>query len=197
MEIRIDTSGKKTYPITLSYPIPDGEKMKREQVKDEGMSEQDYISEKQQLAGGFKELKLTGFLIPAGSLPAQDNGFGIKAAISVDKNDVLVYELILPFKVFYKNELAASDTSKVFNYQIEVNGISYAKNELDKATDDGSGNGGQGGGMPNGGGMGGNGMGGSRMGGGMRGGRSGGAAAADPLSEMDLINISARFSFKP
>jgi hypothetical protein len=95
---------------------------------------------------------------------------GIKAAINFDNRGFMNYEAVIPFSTFYKNELTPSDSNKVFNYQIKVNGVNNSNNGGNNSNGT-RGGGMRGGGMGGGGGMRGSGMGG---GGGMRGGGMGG-----------------------
>ncbi|MGZ4037337.1 MAG: hypothetical protein ACXVPQ_05870, partial [Bacteroidia bacterium] len=156
MEIALDTSAKKTFPFSVVYPLPRGDRAKK--FKKEDRQDQSDVSKKEALIQGLKEMKLNGFLITETDLVSTNSPYGIKAGLEVDKSDVMIYELVIPFKTFYKEQLTPSDTNKVFNYRIKVMGIAF---------EGGGGSGGNGGGGGrHGGGMGGGGMGGGGMGGG-------------------------------
>jgi hypothetical protein len=232
MDFSIDTSSKYTFPIAVTFPLPRAERPKSQKAVDpndprepresheDRRSEQSDISKKEAAIENCKEMKLAGFSIPITENVPLINPYGIKAALAIDKNDVMVYELVIPFKTFYKEELTPSDTNKVFSYQIKVRGIASLQQHAGAAGGGGGGGGrgGRGGGGGGGGGMGGGGMGGGGMGGGgmggggmggggmggggMRGGgggggmRGGGGSAVNPLAETDIVHFKAKFSYR-
>jgi hypothetical protein len=171
LEFGIDILGKKSFPVTFVYPfgnaaLPVPGRNTSPQT-DAGSNQRISRSVfKYQLIAEAKEIQLIGFNPAVGrfiSLTGQET-YGISAAINIDEKGVLVYEAVIPFSTFYKNELTPSDSDKVFNYRIKINPVQGG------TSGGGSRGGGMGGGGMRGGGMGGGGM----MGGGMRGGMGGG-----------------------
>jgi hypothetical protein len=195
IEFGIDTAGKKEFPVSLSFPLPGERKMRKKESGEESRNEQSDISKKELMIEGFKEMKLNGFSIPLTDHVPLNNPFGITAAIDIDKNDVLVYELVIPLKTFYKDVLVQADTNKVFSYRVKVKGLSFESHggSKERDSDGGSqGGGGMGGGGMNSGGMGGGGM---RGGGGRQGGTGGSRAPVNPMAETDVVSFKARFSY--
>ena len=216
MEFQIDTSGKKTFPITFTFPMA-GQQMqqrKRSENQTEKSSDEkpDHSAMKQKLVSQAKDAQLVGFKPPLGGiLPLFNTSSGISAAINMDSLGIMYYEAVIPFSTFYKTELSIADTNKVFNYEIKVNALPAPPMREGGGGGGGGGHGGGGGmgggGMRGGGGggMGGGGMGGGGMrggggGGGMRGGGGhGGGGGSSGNSEMyvtNKVNIKMKFSFK-
>ena len=200
LQIAIDTTGGKGNDITLQYPVP----ATMQRVEPQGASGYGSSSDNFDPIGALRRnflrsqatmMQLTGFFPPAGGLVSQKNPFGIEVRINWDTiNNVLNYEAAIPFSMFYKRFLSASDSSKVFGLTFTVNGVTRTgagkrQKEPDE-TADGGGNypGGGAGGGYTGGGMGSGGMG--RGGGGHRGGggRSGGNES-NPLSESQTLSV--------
>lgn len=72
----------------------------------------------------LKTMELSGFTSPLndGIYPIQ-NKSGIEVNIGSDNNKIVVYELVVPFKTFYKNALSPSDSSKIISITILLNGL--------------------------------------------------------------------------
>jgi hypothetical protein len=182
LEFRIDTLGKKSFGVSIKYPLgnlPANEMETISQPANEGSEKRpDRSSLKLKLLAEATEIQLVGFKSSLGKIIslAVPNKSGISAAINFDVNGIMNYETVIPFSTFYRTELLPSDSSKVFSFQIKVNPLANSNN----SSGNGSGmrgggmrGGGMGGGM-RGGGMGGGGMrGGGMRGGGMNGGRNG------------------------
>jgi hypothetical protein len=201
MEFKIDTSGKKVFPITFIFPIANQQMIQRK--KNENQPEKnsgekpDRSAIKQKLVSQAVDVQLIGFKPPLGGiLPLYNTSSGISAGINIDNMGIMYYEAIIPFNTFYKNELSAADTNKVFNYEIKVNAPPAPP--MHQGSESG-GRGMGGGGMGGGGMRGGGGMGGMGGGGGMRGGHGGGGGNSSGNSEMyvtNKVNIKMKFSFK-
>lgn len=119
----------------------------------------------------LKTMELSGFSSPLndGIYPIQNNS-GIEVNIRSDSNKIVVYELAVPFKTFYKNSISQSDSSKIISISIVLNALPMPSGGMP------GGGGRPGGGPPGGGRMGGGQMGdvsGGGMGGGMPGGPGG------------------------
>ena len=209
MEFRIDTLGKKSFPIALIYPIANHQTTMRNrgetQTERSPKEKPERSSMAQNLLIQAKELQLVGFKSPLGGILSLFNtSYGILAAMDVDSLGIMYYEAVIPFRTFYKNELIPADSNKVFSYEIKVNGVSAPQQE------GGGGSRGMGGGSHGGIGMGGGGFGGGGMGGGHRGGGMGGSgmhgggqrssngnnSENNDLSSTNKVITQMRFSFK-
>lgn len=133
MEFCIDTMGKKTFPIVLMFPTGNDSRM-----QDESIEEKKYIAQsdiafvKQKFLSLVKEMELKGFKPPfTGSVPLS-NPNSICASLNWDKSGILVYEAVIPFNSFYKDELAPSDSNKVFNFKIKINALPEDKSHEHK-----------------------------------------------------------------
>ena len=172
MEFRIDTSGKKVFPIAFIFPIANQIVMKTNKRNDVHLQkfrggQQENTGTNQKPLEQARDAQLVGFKYPLGGpLSMINNNSGIAAVANIDSLGTLTYEAKIPFNTFYKNTLSAADSNKVFSYEIKVNALPAPQVRE-------SGNGGQSGGMGNGGMNRGGGMGGG-MNGGMGGGHRGG-----------------------
>jgi hypothetical protein len=169
MEFRIDTSGKKSFPIAFIFPIANEivmEKHTRSEIPPEKNHEgkPDHSSTNQKMLNHAEEVQLVGFKPPLeGTQSLLNNAVGISAAVSFDNLGIMYYEAIIPFRTFYKNELTNADTNTVFSYEIKVKALPAPQTR----EGGGGGRGMEGGGMSHGGG---GGMGGGHRGGGGMGG---------------------------
>jgi hypothetical protein len=174
LEFRIDTMGKKTFPIALIYPIANHQTTMRNRGETSSArnprEKPEHSSMVQNLLIQANEFQLVGFKYPVGGVVSLfDTTYGILAAMDIDSLGIMYYEAVIPFRTFYKNELTASDSNKVFSYEIIVNALPAPQSH------EGGGSGGHGGGGGSGGGFGGGGYGGGgHHGGGMGGGMGGG-----------------------
>jgi hypothetical protein len=109
----------------------------------------------------------------------------------MDNLGIMYYEAIIPFRTFYKDEITAADTNKIFGFEIKVNALPAP------AMKEGSGGGGKGSGK-GGGGMGSGGKGGGGKSGGMKGGGqgSGNSVANSELFATNKIKVKMKISFK-
>ena len=150
MELRIDTSGKKTFPVALMFPLANQPMMMHRSTEPQSEKRNpkpDRSSMMQNLLIQAKEMELTGFKPPLGGIVSLlNNSNGISAAIETDSLGILCYQAIIPFKTFYKDELAAVDSNKAFKYEIKVNALPEPQSHT------GGGGGGMGGGGSHGGG---------------------------------------------
>ncbi|MCX6257851.1 MAG: hypothetical protein NTW49_08160 [Bacteroidia bacterium] len=202
MEFRVDTLGKKNFPIAFIFPISN-QLMSVQHNKGENQTEKGYgeksdrSSIKQKLISQANDFQLVGFKSLIGGIQSLfNNQYGISAAINIDSLGIMYYEAIIPFITFYKKELTPSDTSRIITYEIKVNALP----EPEKHEDEGSG-GNEGGGSHGGvmsGGMGGGGHrggGGGMHGGGSRGG-GGHANGNSALYDTNKIINKLKFSYK-
>jgi hypothetical protein len=172
LQICIDTTGGKKNDVGIQFPIIErsASSIESSSHKHNQSSSYDPSDEtpaantlKGHYAGTSKQIRLTGFTNATNGLAEVPNMYGINACLNWDTNNIMIYEVCIPFSTFYKASLSSSDTSKVL-------GVSFIVSVTPKN------NGGGEGGGHGGGGMGGSGMGGGGggMGGGMGGGGHGG-----------------------
>jgi hypothetical protein len=176
MNIWFDTKGGKKQICGIHYPLkanatmdlppmPDGPESPQPQKMDHQRMKLDAIAAQ-------KTLHTQGLLnIPDADLPL-DNLLDIRSAFNWDKDNILTYELKIPFSTFFKENISAADTVKPISIGITINGLTLPSppQGMDGPSDGGGGMGG-----PPGGGMGGGG------GGGAPGGMPGGGMGGPPL----------------
>jgi hypothetical protein len=214
LEFRIDTLGKKSFGVSLKYPIGNlsekDHKPNNPSTKEALDKRSDRSSFKLSKLAEATEIQLVGFKTKLGKIiPLASNSSGISAAINLDANGKMNYEAVIPLSTFYKTELHPADSSKVFNFQIKVNPMANSGNPSGNSggTRGGGMRGGRMGGGMRGGGMGsggmrGGGMGGDGMsGGGMNGGRNSeyrgnGTQGNTDLSGVTKITIKLQLAYK-
>jgi hypothetical protein len=197
MVVAIDTAGKKNYPVNLIYPVPGAsgpENTTKEMVLPkpgyiEGTDQPqkpDKIFMKRTLLASQNQIELKGFqgLVKNGNIPLK-NDYGIQVGIDWDKEGIMYYEGLIPFKAFYKSHITAADTAKAFRIQITIEEMEQTHSGPPS-----------GGGMsvpPSSGGMG--------SGGGMMGGPPGGSGMMPDniqsgLSTTNVITLKAKLTLK-
>jgi hypothetical protein len=128
LEFAIDTLGKKSFPVSIKYPIgnksiPEPKRNTNTQSEAGSNGRFDRSAYKLKLVAEAKEMQLVGFKPPLErviSLSDQNNT-GVSAAIDFDKMGNMYYEAVIPFSTFHKSELTPTDSNTVFNYRIKVN----------------------------------------------------------------------------
>ena len=126
-DIWLDASGKKKETSVIHFPLPNETKL--EWVQDGNEPEQQHLERpdlkklKLDYSVSEKRMKLTGFKNIPGDIMEVENKYGIQLAIGWDKDDVLTYELKIPFSTFYKDVLTADDTLKPISIGVKVNGF--------------------------------------------------------------------------
>jgi hypothetical protein len=127
MEVSVDPSGKKKETCAIRYPLPNDTKL--EWVQDGNEPEQQHLERpdlkrlKLDYSVADKKMKLTGFKNIPGDIMSVENKYGIQVAIGWDKDDVLTYEIKIPFSTFYKESLSAVDTLKPIIIGVKINGF--------------------------------------------------------------------------
>jgi hypothetical protein len=207
MQIWIDSTGKNNEAIGILFPqrvqaIPvDGTQPEHDRAESgsrkSGVTRAGNSTVRNHFLHDYKEMMLTGFHAPIrGSVPL-NNEFGIQLGINwdasrYDSSFIMIYEAVIPFKTFYKNELSLADSTKQFGISIVVNALPAPK-QTGGAHSGGGAHGGGGGGM-NGGMRGGSSTGGR---GGRGGGQQGGGQPANPLYVTDKIKMRMQLAVKP
>ena len=128
MQIWIDTTGRKNRSIGISFPLPTGKKMKYGEQTGYDSPDLDWVDKKKmsKIRNNFvaanKEMQIIGFKNSGGFIPLHSDS-GINASMNWDSTNTLVYEMQIPFSTFYKKKLTSSDSIKIFNMGIFVNGV--------------------------------------------------------------------------
>ena len=207
MEFRIDTLGKKSFPIAFIFPVANDIVMARhsrdeaEPEKSRGEKQGRYGSD-QKILNHAEEFELAGFRPSlAGTHSLLENSTGISAAISIDNQGTMYYEAIIPFRTFYRNELTPADTNTVFSYEIKIKALAASPSHIGgggvRSTGMGhGGGGGMGGGHRGGGGGQSGGMGGGRSNGGEHRNTSEAGSGNSDLYNASQIIKKLRFSVK-
>jgi hypothetical protein len=163
MDVSFDATGKKKEVGTIRFPLPTDSKL--DMTSDPGEIDQQVVERpdvkkmKLDWSASNKDLRTIGLKsIPANITQADSSKYGIQAAISWDRSDVMTYEVRVPFSVFYKEGIAAADTLKPITigikaYAMDLPLIPTNTNSDVTGTTTGGGNGmnntGMNGGMPN------------------------------------------------
>jgi len=203
MTVGFDMRGGKKQSSAVGFPLPSSFTM---EMPEPGSEEQpkrpDMQKIKMEVLAAMKDMHIQKMLnIPDGDLPL-DNPLDIRAAINWDTDNILSYELKIPFGVFYKETITAQDTVKAMSLFITINGINLPAPPAGMDASDGGNSGSPGmggiGGPPGGGGMGGppaGGMGGP-PGGGMGGAQGGDAGIPPGVSHMMEMSKSQETMFR-
>ncbi len=138
IQFAIDVTGKKNFPVTVNYQYPVDSKLS--EIPSPGADRdnfQDNNEVREKLAVSQILLRLSGFNKDVKELLPLKNEYGIDAAFDIDNNDILYYELKIPFNTFYKEEITAADTLSPFNFEITL--LPLIQKEINAAlADDGS-----------------------------------------------------------
>lgn len=201
LNIWFDTLARKNKQCGILYPVPDktGEDYQSDNSSVSGSHKRgsDVDAVKSKFLRQANQMQLTGFKKTIPDYLAPDNEYGINVSINWDKNNIMIYEAVIPFKTFYKPSLVAKDSLKNFDFSMTIHGFPTP----DKKDD----NSGSGGGMGGGGGMpGSSGMGAGNRGGGMAGAAGGGAGSrtmgssspVNPMFETNSFWVKVRLSAK-
>ncbi|MGZ4059422.1 MAG: hypothetical protein ACXVPU_10350, partial [Bacteroidia bacterium] len=205
MEIWIDTTGKaQEHHVGILFPLPNNEIKKTTQSPSDVRTSEKPVGNflKNKYVSSYKMMDLRGFKSPIGGSTPLQNTFGIAVNIDWDSTDVMTYEATIPFKTFYKDVLATSDTTKRLGISIVLHALQMPAGGGEHGggggVPGGGGGGvpGGGGGMHGGGGHGGGGGGGHGGGGGGHGGGGGGAQGSTYMFETNSIKMLFQLSTK-
>lgn len=124
MTVGFDVKGNKKQLSAIQFPLPSNATMELpEPGNDEQPKIPDFGKVKREALVAQKELHTQKLVnIPDGNLPL-DNSLDIRAAINWDKDNVLCYELKIPLGTFYKETISATDTDRLINLCIIINGL--------------------------------------------------------------------------
>jgi hypothetical protein len=185
MQIWIDTTGNGKEKTGVFFPLPINVDKSDGMPDVKKTDEQDEYKPKL-LRVSRNEMQLTGFKAPIGGTVPLHNMDGIAVNIQMDKDEILNYEAIIPFRTFFRDSLQLTDTARVMSLKINVNGMPQPH----KKDKDGSENndaaqsmGSRAGSM-------------GSPGGGGRGGAKGGMAPANPMSESHTLTTRFKLVIK-
>ena len=189
MQLNIGGIGKKLLAANIQYPLAMGgapTNAGNNQRRQAGMPQgRDINGLKLMFKSKYQELRLSGFKAGVPVILPLHNEQGINVNLDWDANNTLYYKAIIPFKTFYKDILEQSDTAKILDVSIIINGMPMPKsgengdNMEGGSPETGMTNGRMGGGR----------MGGSSMGGGRQGGGQGGGQAHDAMTEPNKVKL--------
>ena len=189
MTVGIDTLAKKSPQVEIMFPFPvahakDGSSDASTDSKKDWRNKSDTSNQRKHFMKQYNEIHLSGFKPPVNGIIPLHNVYGIYVNIVWDSLNIMYYKAIIPFKTFFKDSLIASDSSRIFAFSVDVNGM---------PTGQSGSHGGEGGGHSSG--MGGGGMGGGMHGGGMGGGgmRGGGGQYGYGSGDRSSMYESSKF----
>ena len=128
MKVWLDTTGKKKETSALYYPLKGENKL--DISPDPAEPEKNIVEhpDAKKLRLNFltsqhdaKTLGMKG--VPATIIVDDSNKADIKLALNWDKNEVLAYEIKIPFKTFYKDALTPQDTLKPLAIGVKIEGM--------------------------------------------------------------------------
>ena len=132
LQIWIDTSGNGKEKTSILFPMPivvdksdDNHSPKKEDNTEE------YHPKKSPGRITGNEMQLSGFKPPIGGTVPLQNMDGIQVNIAMDKDEILNYEALIPFRTFYHDSIRTADTAQVFSLKIQVNGLPQKKANKD------------------------------------------------------------------
>jgi len=133
MGIFIDTCKKSKQEIGVLYPLsyskgtkpqPDGQmKMPLKPDSLQNMNggkdhKRDFNNQRNNFNKQQRLMQLVGFKNMESDILPIENNKGIIVKMDWDSSKTLVYKAVIPFKTFYKEQLTANDTNKIFTFTI-------------------------------------------------------------------------------
>ena len=151
MDIWLDTSGKKKEVSGIHFPLRGDAKLETGPQDPDMPSPQHHERPevkrlKRDFATTMREFRPQGLRSIPNDFTPMDNKYGIQLAVGWDKDDILTYELKLPFSTFFHDVLTGSDTLKQITLLVRVNGMEVPS-ATSNNTNMGSPSAGMGGGM--------------------------------------------------
>ncbi len=183
MQVAISAKTKRKCNTTLDFPLTDKKNRFAEEDID-GEKKPDISELKNTFLVQNTNMAIKGFVARNGVIPISGDSSGIIAALNWDNNNIMTYELLIPFKQLFGADYLAADLLKVITLDVEVNAVTRV--------DDGSGiDGSQTA-------MGASGMGATRgMTGGMPGGTGGIRKERKPMFDANRLKQKFTLSFTP
>jgi hypothetical protein len=128
MKVLIDIQGKKSPTTGILFPLENHQPIQFEinEPKADFAPDQNTALAKRlsSLISNAREFSLQGFNDCNGTfLIAQKNKCGIETKMGTDLNNELIWEVVVPFKSFYKGTIDSSDLGKVLSVGFEINAL--------------------------------------------------------------------------
>ena len=128
MDLWLDTTAKKKEVSGIHFPLRGDAKLEVGHQDPDMPSPQhherpDVKRLKRDFATSMRELRPQGLRNIPNDFTPLDNQYGIQVAINWDNNDILTYELRLPFRAFYHPHLSPADTLQPITLLVKVNGM--------------------------------------------------------------------------
>lgn len=130
LQIWIDTTGGKKKQVGVRFPVIERGVSSSEsssgrhsqyETSDETAGETPAAhSLKNHYEEVSKQMMLKGFNNAPDGLAQVPNMYGINACLDWDTNNIMIYEVAIPFNTFYKKSLSPSDSSKVLGVSFIV-----------------------------------------------------------------------------
>ena len=121
--VYIDTTKKPLRQIGITYPVPGQRNFRKEEAPDKGELEE--ISEFKRTRQTFflkhNTVRLFGFKNHFTGIYPMENRSGVRVKMDWDSTGSLVYEMLIPFKSFYRDKLTATDANRIFSLSFVVN----------------------------------------------------------------------------
>lgn len=122
MRVGISTKSKNKANASVDFPLTDSKNRYAEEDID-GEKKPDITALKNTFLIQNTNMAIKGFTNHDGVIPIDGDSSGIRAALNWDKNNIMTYELIIPFKQLFGPNYTADDLSKVITLNVEVNAV--------------------------------------------------------------------------
>jgi hypothetical protein len=123
LQVWIDTLGKNKPQVGLLFPmaITDRKSNLSQLENNPGSNVEVSVLKKSFLGEHLQEMFLSGFKAPIGGVTPIQNDYGIQVKVNWDKDNILVYEALIPIKTFYRESIKSMDSSKALGLSIVLN----------------------------------------------------------------------------
>ena len=148
LNIWFDTLAKKNKQCGILYPVPN---VNAEDNQDgngssgsgsgrgsrHGNSDVDMVKNK--FLRQANQMQLIGFKKGVPDYLASGNEYGVDVSINWDKNNIMIYEAVIPFKTFFRPSLVAKDSLRNFDFSMTIHGFPAPEKKDDSGSSGGSG----------------------------------------------------------
>lgn len=133
MQVGISVKTKTKKNVSVDFPLTDSKSRFTEEDID-GDKRPDITHLKNTFLVQNTNMAIKGFTTKDAVIPISGDSSGIVAALNWDKNNVMTYELLIPFKQLFGEKYTPEDLSKVITLNVEVNAVT----RTDESSLDGS-----------------------------------------------------------
>ena len=142
MEVTLDLNGKKKGQMGFAFPLPRTKEEQQQEMRESinpVTQQPDYAQIRKRALEQMKSMRIHGFGdLTEDTIPLQNN-LGITAKIGFTKDNMLVYEAVIPLSMISKENLLLG-TAKILAYNFKLNAVPKPEHH----TGSGGGNGGGG-----------------------------------------------------